>query len=59
LQTKADALIHKNNFSAAYNVLESALRAAKAVGVKQTRDRNVEKVMESIRGVEGRLYPHE
>jgi tetratricopeptide (TPR) repeat protein len=59
LQTKADALIHKNNFSAAYRVLEDALRAAKAVGVKQTRDRNVEKVMESIRGVEGRLYPHE
>lgn len=59
LQTKADALIHKNNFSAADRVLKDALRAAKAIGVRQTRDRNVEKVMESIRGVEGRLYPHE
>ena len=54
LQTKADALVHENKLSAAHRVLQAALEAAKAIGVKQTRERNVEKVLKTIAAVEGR-----
>jgi len=54
LQTKADALVHQNKLSAAHRVLQAALEAAKAIGVKQTRERNVEKVLKTIATVKGR-----
>jgi tetratricopeptide (TPR) repeat protein len=54
LQTKADALVHKNELAAARRVLQAALTAAKEIGVKQTRERNLEKVRKTIAVVEGR-----
>jgi thioredoxin-like negative regulator of GroEL len=54
LQVKADALIHETHLSAAHRVLESALSAARAIGVKQTRDRNVAKVQKTLAEIEQR-----
>ena len=54
LQLKADALIRKNRLSAAQRVLESALSAARAIGLKQTRDRNVAKVQKTLAEIEQR-----
>ena len=51
LQTKADALIHKNNFSSAQRVLHAALTAAQRIGVKQARERNVEKVQQTMAAI--------
>jgi len=59
LQIKADALIHETHLSAAQRVLESALRAARAIGLKQTRDRNVAKVQKTLAEIEQRNgQPH-
>ena len=54
LQIKADALIHQNHLSTALRVLESALSAARAIGVKQTRDRNVAKVQKTLAEIQQR-----
>jgi hypothetical protein len=54
LQIKADALVQQNHLSAAHRVLESALSAARAIGVRQTRDRNVAKVQKTLAEVEQR-----
>ena len=54
LQIKADALIQQNHLSTAHHVLESALSAARAIGVKQTRDRNVAKVQKTLAEIEQR-----
>jgi predicted negative regulator of RcsB-dependent stress response len=44
LQTKADALVRKGDRATARHVLEDALRSAKTIGLKQTRDRNVARI---------------
>lgn len=54
LQIKADALIQQNRLSTAHRVLESALNAARAIGLKQTRDRNVAKVQKTLAEIEQR-----
>src|ERR1041385_3321143 len=54
LQVKADALIQQNRLSTAHRVLESALNAARAIGLKQTRDRNVAKVQKTLAEIEQR-----
>lgn len=49
MQTKADALKGKGETAAERRVLEQALRAAQQIGVKQARDRNVEKILKTLR----------
>lgn len=51
LQTKADALIAKGDRAAARRALDEALRAARAIGTQQARERNVEKVSKMIEEV--------
>jgi predicted Zn-dependent protease len=48
LRTKADALTGKGDAAAAREVLEEGLRAARAIGVKSMRDRNVELISRAI-----------
>jgi tetratricopeptide (TPR) repeat protein len=48
LQTKADALTRKGDLAAARIALEQALQAAREIGVKQARDRNVEKILKVL-----------
>ncbi len=54
LQTKADALLRKGEPAAARRVLEDALRSAQAIGLKQARDHNIEKVSKLMERMESR-----
>ena len=49
LQTKADALLRQGKLIQGREVLKQALHAARMIGVKQARDRNVEKILKSIK----------
>lgn len=51
LQTKADALSRQGRLAAARRVLEEALSAAQQIGVKQSRERNVEKIVSALQAM--------
>lgn len=49
LQTKADAMLRKGDRAGARRALRAALIAARAIGLKTARDRNVEKILKAIK----------
>jgi hypothetical protein len=49
LETKAGALTGKGEPAAARRVLEEALRSAQEIGVKQARERNIEKILKALK----------
>ena len=53
LQTEADALLRQRKLVQARQVLKQALHAARMIGVKQARDRNVEKILKSLNETKG------
>jgi lysophospholipase L1-like esterase len=52
LQTKADAILRQGKLVQGRQVLKQALHAARMIGVKQARDRNVEKILKLIKETE-------
>lgn len=52
LEVEADALLGKGDAASARRVLEDALRSAQAIGVKQARERNVEKILKALKEME-------
>ncbi|HYY93815.1 MAG TPA: hypothetical protein VE713_04810 [Pyrinomonadaceae bacterium] len=49
LEIEASALLGKGDAAAARRVLEDALRSAQQTGVKQARERNVEKIQKALK----------
>jgi tetratricopeptide (TPR) repeat protein len=56
LQTKAEALIQLGQMQNARRALESALKAAQAIGLKNAHDRNVAQVSSAIASLNKREH---